>query len=125
MAKSTEQSELVHYVHSGMKRILEKPIVVHTKEKVKSIDIFEHYRVERDENDCIKFFIKYGRHDDLSSEFVRYSFSADDLGDMASILKIKPRWEQKTHWPSYKWIFDIPLDSSYDFYNSFIRLFAF
>lgn len=110
---SVEVQELAEHVYLGGKRIIEQPIYV--EEKGKSIVIFEHYRVDRNENEELKLSIKYGRADCAESEFETYNYNLDDWMNKESIRKVRTRWG------SYKWIFDIPLDSSSDLYNSFVE----
>ncbi len=110
---SVEVQELAEHVYLGGKRIAEQPIVVEVKGK--SIVFFEHYRVERDENEAVKLSIKFGKADCAKSEFVPYSYDFDDWMDKENIEEIGTRWG------SFKWVLDIPLDSSSGLYNSFVE----
>lgn len=112
---SSEVLELVQHVHLGSERIIKNPVVVHHDGKDKSIEIFEHYRVERDEHDGIKLLIKCGKTNDASSSFEPYSYGFADTADQEHISSIGARWG------SYKWIFDIPIDSTTELYNSFVE----
>lgn len=117
---SPDLSKLIHHVYTGMDRIVKQPVVVQSNGKVKTVDIFEHYRAVRDENDRISLFIKYGNHEDEKSKFEPYFYGLNDI-------ELKPKkplfnnYRNRIHWGNYKWIFDVPMDSSHTSYNSFVH----
>lgn len=112
---SVEVQELAEHVYLGGERIVEQPVAVQVEGKNKSIVFFEHYRVERDENEAVKLSIKYGRADCAESEFIPYSYNLNDWLDKENIVEIRTRWG------SFKWVLDIPLDNSSGLYNSFVE----
>lgn len=117
---SPDLSKLINHVTTGMNRILKEPVVVQSNGKVKTVDIFEHYRAVRDENDRISLFIKYGNHEDKESKFEPYFYGVNDI----EIPPKKPlfnKYRKRIHWGNYKWIFDVPMDSSHTSYNSFVH----
>lgn len=113
--QSVDVQELAEHVYFGGERIVEQSVTVQVEGKNKSIVFFEHYRVERDENEIVKLSIKYGRADCAESEFIPYSYNLDDWMDKENIEEIGTRWG------SFKWVLDIPLDSSSGLYNSFVE----
>lgn len=117
---SPDLSKLIRHVCTGMDRILKEPVVVQSNGKVKTVDIFEHYRAVRDENDRISLFIKYGNHEDKKSKFEPYFYGVNDI---ETNLKepISQNYVNRIHWGNYKWIFDLPLDSGHTSYNSFVH----
>lgn len=118
--ESVEMQDLIKHVHRGIVRFLENPVVMRTEGKTKIIEILEHYRAERDENDQIRLSIKYGRAEDKGSVFVPYSYSEHDLKHSENL-----EWgylnDNPCYLGSYKWIFDLPLDSSSERFNSFTK----
>lgn len=109
--RSLEVQALAEHVYLGGERIVVQPVAVENKGK--SIVIFEHYRAERDENEGLKLSIKYSRADSAESKFEPYSYNVNDWMNRENIEEIGTRLG------SYKWVFDIPLDSSWDRYGSF------
>ncbi|MCK4083762.1 hypothetical protein HCY52_08025 [Acinetobacter radioresistens] len=117
---SSELSKLIQHVCTGVDRILNEPVVVQSNGEIKTVDIFEHYRAVRDENDRISLFIKYGNHEDEKSKFEPYFYGVNNV---ETNLKdpLSHNYVNRTHWGNYKWIFDLPLDSSNTSYNSFVH----
>ena len=117
---SPDLSKLINHVTTGMNRILKESVVVQSNGKVKTVDIFEHYRAVRDENDRISLFIKYGNHEDKESKFEPYFYGVNDI-EIPPKNPLFNKYRKRIHRGNYKWIFDVPMDSSHTSYNSFVH----